>query len=306
MKINTTLTTYARGMTQDLSKSLASFFAPTVVVGTTSGQYKVFSDKNNFQVPDTRRAIGGIAKRIEMEETDAFFNCQPHALEAAIDDHSKKQAGAAGLPMLKKSKVRTVVSGAKLSFEARVLATISAAVSAESGLGVWGGSTATADPVAELDALIEEMATQTGAMPNRLGIGLPAWTKIRSNPQVLKRFPGAQSVGVTIEQFKSLLLNSAIDIRVGILAKDTAKLGKSKSAANIIGSELYLFYAEDNPTEYDMSFCKTFRTEASAIESVYEYRDDTSRSDIIATDWTEDMKVTAAVCGKRITVTNKT
>src|SRR5690606_14049884 len=119
----------------------------------------------------------------------------------------------------------TLLSGAKVAHESAVFKAASTSLAAVGGIGTWGGATSTADPIAELDALIEEMATATGMMPNRLALGLPAWRRIRHNPQVIKRFPGAASVGVTLQQFAGLLLNPQLDIRVGILSADTTKPG---------------------------------------------------------------------------------
>ncbi|MGH8020187.1 MAG: hypothetical protein ACREIA_18300, partial [Opitutaceae bacterium] len=76
-------------------------------------------------------------------------------------------------------------------------------MAAQGGIGVWSGAANANDPVAEIDAQIEALATATGMMPNRMVIGLPAWAIIRHNPQVVARFPGAASVGVTRPQFAS-------------------------------------------------------------------------------------------------------
>ena len=70
-QINQHLTNYASGLSQDLGKSLADFIAPPVPTGTANGQYKLYNAQNAFQVYNTRRAVGGRAKRIEFEELGA-------------------------------------------------------------------------------------------------------------------------------------------------------------------------------------------------------------------------------------------
>lgn len=105
-----------------------------------------------------------------------------------------------------------------------------------------------------------------------------------------------------MSQFASLLLNPAIDIRIGILAKDTAKLGKTKNAQNIVGEQLVVFHANQNPTLYDPSFMKTFRTRRGGVDVVRMYREDAARSDILAVDWSEDIKITSAVCARKVAV----
>jgi len=301
-KFNVTLTNYARGLAQDLRSALADFIAPEVIVPAATGQYKNFDDKNAFQVLDTSRAVGGPARRLEFAASDPTYNCLPQALEIPIDDHERDEAGRGDPLHLEQAKTQTLVSSAVASHESKVFDAVAAAIAAVGGVGSWSGSSNTNDPVAEIDAQIETLATVTGMMPNRLVIGLPAWAVIRHNPQVVARFPGAASVGVTRAQFASLLLNPDLDIRVGVLSRDTTKWGKTKNAQNIVGSELYLFSGASSPTLYDPSFMKTFRTRRGGVDIVRVYREESSRSDVLAVDWTEDIKVTSSVCAKRITV----
>ena len=301
-RFHTTLTNYARGIAQDNASALAAFLAPEVVVNAATGQYKSFSDKNAFQTPDTARAVGGPARRLLFAATDPTYNCRPHALEITIDDHERDEAGEGDPLRIEQAKTETLVSSAVASHERAVFGAAAAAVSAESGMGSWSGPSNTDDPVAEIDALIEEIATDIGQMPNRMVIGLPAWSIIRHNPQVMARFPAATALGVTQAQFASLLLNTQLDIRVGTLAYDQNQWGQDADNANIIGADLYLYYARETPSLYDASFMKTFRTRRGGVDAVRVYREEGSRSDVLAVDWTQDVQVTAGIAGKRISV----
>lgn len=301
-KFHVTLTNYARGIAQDLRSSLADFIAPEVIVPAATGQYKDFSDKNAFQILDTSRAVGGPARRLEFAATDPTYNCLPQALEIPIDDHERDEAGRGDPLGIEQAKTRTLVSSAVASHELKVFNAVAGAIAAVAGIGAWSGAANDKDPIAEIDAQIEALATDTGMMPNRMVIGLPAWAAIRHNPQVIARFPGAASVGVTRNQFASLLLNPDLDIRVGVLSYDENKWGKTKSAKNIVGSELYLFHGNNAPTLYDPCFMKTFRTRRGGVDMVRVYREESSRSDVLAVDWTEDIKLTSAISAKRISV----
>jgi hypothetical protein len=294
-KYNVTLTNYARGLAQDISATLANFLAPEVVVPAATGQYKSFDDKNTFQVIDTSRAVGGPAKRLEFAASDPTYNCLPQALEIAIDDHERDEAGQNDPLRLEEAKTQTLVSSAVTSHEAKVFAALTALAAATNI------TLASDDPIAKIDEQIEALATDTGRMPNRLVIGLPLWNKLRNNAKVIARFPGAASVGVSMAQFSSLLLNPSIDIRVGILAKDTTKLGAAKANVNIIGQQLVVFHANASPTLYDPSFMKTFRLRRGGVDVVRTYRDDSARSDILAVDWSEDIRVTSSVCARKVT-----
>jgi len=295
-----TLKNYAFGVAQDVKTTLADFIAPRVPVGVASGQFKKFDEKNAFQVYETQRAVGGKAKRIEFEATDGTFNCAANALELPIDDQERERAGSAD-SALEEAKVRTLVINAALAREKKVFGLVKTAVSAVASKGVWS-SDATADPIDELDEQIVAIATATGLMPNRMVIGLGAWRILKNHASVLKRQQGVESKGLSLAGFASMLLNPAIDIRVGVMGYDANKMGKAASKANVVGSEIFLFHGSDNPTQYDPGFAKTFSIGANSVEAVRQYRDEGCRSDIVAVDWSEDVQVVSTICAKRITV----
>jgi len=296
--LNQTLTNYAYGLEQDVRSALADFMAPVAPVGASLGQFKSFNDKNAFVIYDTARAFGGPAMRVAFAASDSTFNCKPQALEVPIDDSERSPDGDD--LNLEQARIRTLVVNGTVAHENKVITTANAAVTAESGKGVW--TSANVDPIAELDEQIEALAIATGMMPNRMAIGIGALRILRNNPKVIARFPGAAAVGVSLQQIASLLLNPAMDIRVGVLSKDSTKLGQTKSAVNIVGSQAYIFLASANPTQSDPSFMKTFTVRGGSVTAVRQYRDENVRSDIYACDWSEDVKVTGTACVKRISV----
>jgi len=292
-----TLKAYAFGVAQDTNSAIAEFLAPRVQVGVSAGMFKKFDDKNAFQIYETARALGGPATRIEFLATDGTFNCDPQALEVPIDDAERDKAGDAQ-QNLEEAKTRTLVVNASIAREHKVVTLVKSGIRAVSGRGNW--SDAAVDPVTEIDEQIEAIATATGMMPNAMVLGLGAWRILKNHPLVLKRRPGADIASVGLSEFAAMLLNPAMQIKVGILSRDTTKFGKDKSAVNIVGGEVFLFIRSDNPTQYDPGFAKTFSIGASSVEDVYTYRDDKCRSDILAVDWSEDVKVVSTACARRI------
>lgn len=297
---NTHLSRYASGIGQDLASALARFIAPVVATGASHGQFKKYGDKNAFQVYDTLRAIGGQNRRIEFEASDPFFNCRPRGLEIAIDDEERNKAGDTGQTQLEEAKVKTLVSSSALSHETDVLAVALNGLAAAPDVGVW--SDAAKNPVEEIDSLIEAIATAGGVMPNRIVFGLGAWRIFRNHPKVIARQPGAALVGVNTNQAAQLLLSPGIDIRVGMLSRDTKKFGAAKNAVNIVGAEVLIFYGQDNPTSYDPSFMKTFMPSASGVDSVFEYRDEKANSDVYKTNWSDDIQVVSTALARRISL----
>lgn len=297
---NTHLSNYSFGIAQDLRSSLAEFIAPQVPTGTSSGQYKRFSDKNAFQVYETLRAIGGPNKRIQFAADDPFFNCQPRGLEIGIDDAERNKAGPSGERQLEEAKVKTLVSSSVISHENNVVTTALGGLTAVSGKGVWSSSSN--DPVAEIDEQIEAIATDAGMMPNRIVFGLGAWRVFRNHPKVIARQPGAQLIGVNEGQAAKMMLNPGVEIRVGILSKDLRKLGAAASKVNIVGAEVLIFFNQDSPTQYDPGFMKTFTPRVGAVDSVMEYRDESANSDMLKTNWEDDVQVVSTILARRLTI----
>lgn len=296
---NGRLSNYAAGLAQDMRSALAEFIFPTVRVPQASGQYKKFDDKNAFQSYDTSRALGNQPNRIKLESTDPFYNCKPQALQVTVDDAEKDAAGAE-VGLLEEAKIKTLLSATTLSHEDKCFSILKAGVTAVASVGVW--STATNDPVAEIDAQIEAIATQTGVMPNRIVFGIGAWRVFRNHALVRSRQPGAELIGLTASQAVSMMLNPAIELKVGILSKDTTKFGATKNATNIVGAEVFLFYASPNPTIYDPSFGKNFTTLRGSVDAVMTHREEPVL-DVHSVMWSEDPQVVSTALVRRLTIT---
>jgi hypothetical protein len=296
--VNPTLTNYASGVLNDLQSATADFLAPQVQVPATIGQYKAYDDKNAFQTYDTSRGVGGPARRIFMDVSEPTYNCLPQALEITIDDSERDAAGTINPLDLEQAKVKTLVQSSVLSHEKHVYS-VADDVSAVGGVGVWGSDAN--DPVDELDAQIEAIAKDTGQMPNAILMGMTAWRRFRSNAKVVAKQPGAALIGLNAGQASAMLVNSAIDIRIATMAYDTTKQGKTRSNSFVNGDDVYIFNRSATPTIYDPSAFKTFVGGRGGVTAVREYRDESSRSDVYAVDWSRDVKLTSSISVKRIT-----
>lgn len=296
-----TLRAYAMGLSQDVANVVADFLAPEVPVGTAQGKFKSFNTKQAFMVYATARALGGTATRIKFDASDPSYDCTPQALEVPIDDHERELAGlddAEANQRLEEAKTRTLVVNAHLAREVRVC-DLAAAVTAEDGIGNW--TAPGSDPIAEVNQVIEMIATRCGMLPNALAFGLGAWRAFISHPKV-KADCGVTGSSADPKVFLPKLLNPAIDLRVGVMSRDTVKFGLAKAAQNVIGANCYVFIRSANPTPYDPSWMKTFVTRSRGVQDVRSYRDESAHSDIYSVDWTEDVQLVGSECGARIAV----
>jgi len=235
-----------------------------------------------------------------MDVSEPTYNCLPQALEITIDDSERDAAGTLNPLDLEQAKVKTLVQSSVLSHEKHVITTVNAAVSAEGG-GVGAWSNDAKDPVAELDEVIEAIAKDTGQMPNAILMGMAAWRRFRNNAKVVAKQPGAALIGLNQGQASALLINPSTEIRLSTMAVDTTKQGKTRSNAFVNGDDVYVFVRSATPTIYDPSALKTFAGGRGGVSAVREYRDESSRSDVYAVDWSRDVKVTSAISIKRIT-----
>lgn len=294
------LTNFAHGLAPDINKGLADIMAPEVEAPSAGGHYKSYDTDDAFRVYDTRRALGGKGRRIEMDATDPRFDCSPHALEIAIDDFEYEKAGAGNENRLKEAKVKTLISVNALSREKRVFDVYEAGTTAEVGAGDW--TDPTVDPIDELDAIIADLAIETGRTPTDLVLGLPALQQARKHPKVMSRFPGIAMLNINAKAIEGLLI-LPVRVHIGMLSYTSAKPGKKGVAKEtIVGSRVYALLNTPSPTEFDPSAAKTFVTRRGSVQGVRLYREE-PHADIAELDWSEDIKLTGAMCVKRIDVT---
>ena len=288
------LTDYARGIGTGLIDPAAELLAPTVPVASPVGKYKSFDDKNAFQSPNTARAVGGPATRLEFDASDPDYNCTPNALEVGIDD-IERSGDSMGIEQAKtKILVTASARGHAVAVATKAL-TLSAA-----GTPAWSDP-AVGNPIADLNAQIQALNTAVGQMPTHIVFGLTAWLYFTNHNKVADRF---KSGVVTPQAVKAagLLVNPNIELVVTGLVRDTAKPGATKNTAEVYTSNVFIFFREASPTQYDPSFMKTFRTSGSGVEQVSMYRDERSSSDILKVAWTQDIRIVSSVSAKRLTV----
>jgi hypothetical protein len=298
LNLRSDLSDYAFGVAQDEIKvlSLANMLAPVVETGAAHIQYAVFNSDNAFQSYNARRGLSGKAQRILFGADTATADLSPNALEIPIDDHERDTAGD-GFGALEKAKTKSLVLNGYLAHCREVVAVAQAAIAAVANKGVW--SNANTDPVDQLDEQIEALARY--GMPNKLVMDIGAWRVAKNHPLVKARF---NAKGFTLADFASQLLNPSIEIEltaVGINTYGFANAAQVKKA--VLGAEVWIFHSSTAATPYDPSFMKTFATKASLFEGVSTYRDDSTRSDVYALDWTAKPTVVSTVMAKRLVIT---
>lgn len=297
-----TIKEYAQGAAQEGVAPVADFLAPTVEVGRPTGYYKVYTEKNRFRVPETRRASGGRATELGFESGDATYNCTAHALDVPIDQMEG---------MADESLESLLQEGADLASEVGALAheqhTIDLAVKTlTSGAGNIDFAAGT-DVVDQIDAQIIAII-KAASYGSLMGVGLlfgPTFLRrLKNHASVKSRFPVGknQIVNPTLDDILSLFIGKP-EARLSAMVYDKAPEGKAAEIDFLLDSNLIVFARKQNPTRRDPSFMKTFRLRGAWMAPRVYSRDD-GRVEVAAMDWSEQVVVTNSTAGKLLGITN--
>lgn len=290
------LNQFARGLFQSTSSPLADFLAPVVTTGAASFSIIDYAKRSGFQVPSAKRAIGGDSTAVMTDGERIQINLNPYALHDVIDTHELALATTGeGSRILREARVQNLVSQAGNSRLNETLTVLRGGVSATAA--IWG---AAADPVAEIDAIMQSVADNTGLIPNRVVFNLGAWAIFKNHAKVINRFPGTVKINPSIMDAGSLFLNPNAKCMVSTAIKDTS-LNTVSVKSRALGTEVWVYFAEENANMFDNSAFKTFRVMANPFAGVRVLQKDFGEK--IITEWTEAAYVNNPSAAARLTVT---
>jgi len=295
---NPTLKAYAQGAAQSRTSARADFLSPTVNVASAVGKFKKYDAKHRFKIPDTKRSSGGEAAQVTFTASDSNYNCDYHAIDVPtdkIETDALEEMLAVG-----KEAMDLAADIATLSHERTVI---------NAALGTLGAGTdynftsAAIDPVAIIDALIEDVIKATLGMGEiRVAFGPTAARLFKNNANVLKRvLKGKGQEGyntLSIADYGSLLMGNP-RCEMFSMVEDTEPEGKEPSYSFLLSDGIIVFAASQNPTRWDPSFMKTFRKSSAWMKPRFYQRAD-GRVDVAGSDWSEDVQITNSAAGKRI------
>ena len=290
-----TLREFAQGAAQSSIMPVADFLAPTVEVATSTGRYKVYTEKNRFHIPDTLRTLGGRAAELRFDVSDSTFNCEPHALDFPVDNLEQLESN--GLENMLREGAVAVAEVAALAHEKSVIDAALATVGAGTGK-TWNDA---ADPISDVDDAILSVikAAKYGSL---MGVGIlfgaTAWKIFKNQSKVRGRFVvgnggGKASLGLAVptEESASQMFVGSPDVRTSYMIYDTAAEGVAANINFLLDNTVLVFARKDAPTRRDPSFMKTFRLMNQFMVPGSYVRDD-GRVEVAKFDWSEDVMVT--------------
>jgi hypothetical protein len=298
-----TLRQFAQGAAQQNTSPVADFIAPVVDVPLSVMNYKVYTEKNRFRIPDTRRALGGRATEIGFDVTDASFNCAPHALDFPVDELEKLESGELENVLQEGAIACAEVAG--LSHEKKVIDLALATAGAGTSLSVGSSD----DIIDQLDAAVLSVikAAKYGAL---MGVGIvfgaSIWKAIKNHVSVRSRYAiggkggAAPLATLTAGDFGQLILGNP-EVRASFMVYDDAPEGVDEDIKFVLDKSLLVFARRPQPTRRDPSFMKTFRLAGRYMVPGSYMRDD-GRVEVAKFDWSEDVKVTNTAAVARLNI----
>jgi hypothetical protein len=304
-----TLREYAQGAAQNSIMPVADFLAPTVEVATSTGRYKVYSEKHRFHIPDTLRTLGGRASELRFEVSDATYNCEPHALDYPVDN--LEQLEADGLENMLREGAVAVAEVAALAHEKAVIDAALQAVGSGTNK-VWSSA---ADPVADVDDAILQVikAAKYGSL---MGVGVlfgaTAWKIFKNQEKIRGRFTigtgnsgskGKLGLAVPTEDSAGQMFIGTPSVRTSYMIYDGASEGLAEDIQFLLDSTVLVFARKEAPTRRDPSFMKTFRLMNKFMVPGSYSRDD-GRVEVAKFDWSEDVRVTNSAACVRLNISD--
>jgi len=297
------LLTFSQGVVADYERKnqIGAFIAPEVVVGGGIYHYKDYGLGNAFTQIDMRRAIGGASKMLHLTVNDLQDINTEYSLATFIDDQEREN-NPANITVLEQRKITDLVHTVMNNNLYLVLALLRAATNNSSVGGTSLGSSYPVtgqwssnlnDPVNEINLVCKYIADNFGIVPNRIYFDSGAWIKYQNNTNVKGRFQGVLVQAVTPDNTRQLW-DVPLEPRVNQGALYEGGSGFS---------DVLIFYGQDGPSQYDVSWAKTFVNVAGRFTRIRSWRDEEKSSDMYKAQFYQKIKLTGQATGIRLTIT---
>lgn len=303
---------YAILQSQAAIRKIGAFLAPLVEVADLTFRYKIFTSKNMYRIPNTRRQPGGKATRLGFSAADGTGTIEPNALDFPIPNAEKLSDAALRIAIRVGQTTLSDVSG--LALENEQIGNAVTALTNASPISFDWGSNANdpiGDPAKGLDIIIKNVKLGVGnGAKIKVLFGTTAFLKFRNNAKVLARYivnvgsgsKNATATGVVSPSIADIgnLLFTTPDVEMSELVADTADEGLAPNIQFILDNAVIVFASNDTPNQMDPSFMKTFSPMGGLfLPGAYTTEDE--RDQVLKMDWNTLPLVTNVTAGQLIT-----
>lgn len=284
---------------------IADMVFPIVQVSKQSDLYVEWSRADRLRVHDTKRAPATQAKRIYESVSSGTYFANNYALKTAVPIEDYKNADPIYLDNLNEGKAQLVLDGLLLDWEVRQANQVTSGSNVGSYTAVASAWTGTgADPLGDINTMIDNVQYSTGVRPNRVVFGLQAWKPFRRHSTVRNLIFGNNNGGgyANLADVQSLL--EVDQVLVGGAFQNTAGEGLGESLSTIWDDHVLVYYAPMNPSKERPSLGYSFRWAAPGLPNMQVERlpyNNSIKAQELEVGYYQDEKITGASYGGLIT-----
>lgn len=290
---------------------IADMVFPVVDVSKQSDLYVVWSRADRTRVHDTKRAPATEAKRIFESVSSASYFAKNYALKTSVPIEDFKNADPIYLDNLNEGKAQLVLDALLLDWEVRLANQVTSGTNVGTYTAVasaWTGSGA--DPLNDINTMIDNVHYSTGVRPNKITFGLQAWKPFRRHSTVRDLIFGVNNGGgyATLQSVADLLEVDAVQVGGAFQNANAEGLGESLSL--IWDDHVLIHYCPMTASKERPSFGYTFRWAQAGLPNMQVERhpyDTKTKAQELEVGYYQDEVITGAEYGALITnVTSST
>ena len=291
--VNLPLTNYIVGWYGTQLHDPARFLAPGVKAPGLLTSYKRYLRQDAFAVSDTRRGMYEAPRTIDIQGEDIPVMLEEHSLKIGIDD--RELLGAIDQEVyrnsLRQAKTRGLARRMLISHNKEVFDYANSIIPSITKVGDTNEANKWTNldlPLADiLKKMAKKFANNNGVYPNRILTTGDIWDLIEANKQVQYKMGEGSPKVLTQDKFLDFIGLKGDDIPPVKIMRSIASYnpggvaGAEVDNVSIVGSNFYLFYADDDPSPSDITALKTLNIAGDDMYSTVE----TYRDDDISTEW---------------------
>jgi len=266
---------------------------PMVPVKKTSDLYRTYN--RNWVIPETNRAIGGLAPEHNFEIGSASYSLEKHALKSFVADTAADNYDITDLRAdVTMELVEKIMMRKEVSCAANFQTTSSWSLNSSLG-GDDSWLTTVAAPIDLFDTASASVVSNSGVLPNYAIIPRDSYIKLKNHGTIVDR------VKYTSRELSPAIVGGLLgvsEILIPDINYDSGLYGASAASGNISGiwknDFAFLGYKPGAPGFYQLSSGYMFQ---KAKPLVRRWREDERESDAIEVDVEYSFKIVASLSG---------
>jgi len=273
---------------------------PVISVAKESDKYYVFG-RDHFRIPETVRADGAKANRVNYTLSTSSYELEEHSLEEVVTDRQRANADKSLQPDVDATENLTSRIMLKKELQAKNVIFTTTSFSNNHSLTStlkWNVLTTLSDPIGDVATATSVIMKNTGQKANTVIVGYDAWKGLTNHPNILERIKYSERGIITNELIAAVF--DVDNVQVGSAIYDTGIEGAAAPSTTYIwNSDAFIGYMEPRPKMKSASalyqFVKSNYT--GYPYSVRKYRDDEVKGDVIEVSTMHDSKAVASLSG---------